>query len=99
MSGSKGGRKALFPVDDADAKWKLCRIEDKTTVRGGKIQINLHDGRNLLVPKNEYRTGTTLKLQLPGQKVLGHYELVPGAPTVITGGKHGGEGAHGLARR
>jgi len=96
MMVSTRGRMALVPVDDADAKWKLCRIEDKTTVRGGKIQINLHDGRNLLLAKNEYRTGTTLKLQLPEQKVLGHYELLPGAPSVITGGKHVGEVAHVL---
>ena len=90
------GRMALVPADEADAKWKLCRIEDKTTVRGGKTQLNLHDGRNVLLAKDEYKTGATLKVQLPGQKVLGHFELVAGAPSVITGGKHVGEVAHVL---
>lgn len=90
------GRMALVPIGDAEAKWKLCRIEDKTTIRGGRTQLNLHDGRNLLLPKDEYRTGTTIKVQLPAQKILAHYELVPGAASFITGGQHVGQLAHVL---
>lgn len=90
------GRMALVPLEDADAEWKLCRIEDKTTVRGGKTQLNLHDGRNLLLAKNQYKTGATLKLKLPGQDVMAHYEMAPGAASLITGGKHVGELAHVL---
>ena len=90
------GRMALVPIEDGEATWKLCRIEDKTTVRGGKAQLNLHDGRNLLLPKDSYKTGTTLKVQLPAQKGLGHYELGPGVAALITGGKHVGEVAHVL---
>lgn len=90
------GRMTLTPIEDAEAKWKLCRIEDKTTVRGGKTQLNLHDGRNLLLPKDEYKTGTTLKMDVPGQKVHGHYELAAGAAALITGGQHVGQLAHVL---
>ena len=90
------GRMALVPIEAADAKWKLCRIEDKTTVRGGKTQVNLHDGRNVLLGKDQYKAGTTLKVGIPDQKVLGHYELGPGAAVLITGGKHVGELAHVL---
>lgn len=93
---NRRGRMALVPLGDGEAAWKLCRIEDKTTVRGGKAQLNLHDGRNLLLPKDSYKTGTTLKVQLPAQKVLGHYELGPGVAALITGGKHVGEVAHVL---
>ena len=91
------GRMHLEPIEPPEAKWKLCRIENKTTVRGGKTQINLHDGRNVLLDKDAHRTGTTLKLGVPDQKVLGHYDLVEGATTLITGGKHVGELAHVLA--
>jgi small subunit ribosomal protein S4e len=90
------GRMALVGIDDADAKWKLCRIEDKTTVRGGKTQLNLHDGRNILLAKDAYTTGTTLKLQVPSQKVVEHFELAKGAPVLVTGGQHVGEIAHVL---
>jgi small subunit ribosomal protein S4e len=90
------GRMALVPIEAADAKWKLCRIEDKTTVRGSKSQLNLHDGRNVLLAKDQYKTGTTLKVAVPEQKVVGHFELAPGAASLVTGGQHVGELAHVL---
>ena len=90
------GRMALVGIEDPDSKWKLCRIEDKTTVGGGKTQLNLHDGRNILLAKDAYKTGTTLKLQIPTQKVVEHFELAKGAPVLVTGGKHVGEIAHVL---
>jgi small subunit ribosomal protein S4e len=91
------GRMNLQPVEAPEATWKLCRIENKTIVRGGKTQINLHDGRNLLLAKDAHKTGTTLKLGVPGQKVLAHFDLAEGATALITGGKHVGELGHVLA--
>jgi small subunit ribosomal protein S4e len=91
MMVSGRGRMTLVGVEGADATWKLCRIEDKTTVRGGKTQLNLHDGRNLLLAKDQYKPGTTLKIQVPSQKILGHYDLAPGAVSFISGGQHVGE--------
>jgi len=78
------------------ATWKLCRVEDKTTVRRGKTQVNLHDGRNVLLEKDAYKTGATLKVHVPDQKVVEHYELGKGAPVLVTGGQHVGEIAHVL---
>lgn len=91
------GRMHIVPIGAPEAKWKLCRIEDKSTVRGGRTQINLHDGRNVLVEKDAHKTGTTLRVGLPEQKILGHYDLAEGATALITGGKHVGELAHVLA--
>jgi small subunit ribosomal protein S4e len=88
------GRMSLVPIGEAEADWKLCRVEDKTTVRGGKTQINLHDGRNILLPKDAYKTGATLRIHVPDQKVVEHYELGKGAPVLVTAGKHVGEIAH-----
>jgi len=88
------GRMALVPLEADDATWKLCRVEDKTTVRAGRTQLNLHDGRNILLGKDAYKTGTTLKIHVPDQKVAEHYELVEGAPVLVTGGQHVGEIAH-----
>jgi small subunit ribosomal protein S4e len=80
------GRMSLVPIEAAEANWKLCRVEDKTTVRGGKTQLNLHDGRNILLPKDAYKTGATLRIQVPDQKVVEHYELGKGAPVLVTAG-------------
>lgn len=90
------GRMHLTPVEAAEAKWKLCRIEGKTTVRGGKVQLNLHDGRNLLLEKEAHATGETLKLSVPDQKIQGQYDLAKGAAALITGGQHVGELGHVL---
>ena len=85
------GRLHLVPIQPEDAGWKLCRIENKTTVKGGKIQLNMHDGRNLVFPKSTYATGTTLKLEIPQQKVLAEFPLAPGVVSLMIGGQHVGE--------
>lgn len=85
------GRLALVEVPDAAAGWKLCRIEGKTTVKGGRTQLNLHDGRNLLVKEDTYTTGDVLKLKLPDQDIAAHYPFKEGAPALVTGGAHVGE--------
>ena len=44
------GHKGLFvsPITKEETSFKLCRIDDKVTVAGG-VQLNLHDGSNLLI--------------------------------------------------
>lgn len=86
------GRIILHPIDAKNVAWKLCRVEGKTTVAGGKTQINLHDGRNLIVKEaNLYKTGDTLRVHVPEQKVQGHYPFAKGSVAIVTGGAHIGE--------
>ena len=42
-------KKGLVPqeVSKKESSFKLCRIENKTTIKNGNIQLNLHDGRNI----------------------------------------------------
>jgi small subunit ribosomal protein S4e len=89
----KRGKLQLVKVPETKAAWKLCRIENKTTVPGGKTQLNLHDGRNLLVEKDSYKTGDVLKVEVPSQKILEHYSLDKGSVALITSGSHVGETA------
>lgn len=88
------GRLRLVPIDAEQAQWKLCRIEGKSSQKGGKTQVNLHDGRNLLLAKNEYATGTTLKISVPKQAVMGTFPMEPGATVLLIGGQHVGEICH-----
>ena len=80
----------LTPIDAEDAKWKLCRIENKTTVKNGKIQLNLHDGRNIIADGN-YKTGDVLKISLPEQEILDVFPLASKSLAMIIGGKHAGD--------
>jgi len=70
----------LHPIGKEEASFKLCRIENKTVVKNGHIQLNLHDGSNVLVkvadPKNPqedvYSTFDTVKISLPDRQILEH---------------------------
>ncbi|MHB8634531.1 MAG: 30S ribosomal protein S4e [Thermoplasmatota archaeon] len=84
-------RLRLAPIDDQAALWKLCQITGKTTIKGGQTQLNLHDGRNVLVKKDDYHTGGVLRIELPSQKILGHFPLGEGAQVLVTAGRHAGE--------
>ena len=37
------GRLQYRPISADEASWKVCRIEGKTTIKGGRTQLNLHD--------------------------------------------------------
>ncbi|MDI6690860.1 MAG: 30S ribosomal protein S4e, partial [Candidatus Bathyarchaeota archaeon] len=89
----------LHPISKDEASFKLCRIENKTTVKSGHVQLNLHDGSNILVkvadPKNPqediYETLDTLKVSLPDRQILEHIKLKENDFVIITGGKNIGK--------
>ncbi len=85
------GKFRLVSIGEGRENWKLCRIENKTTVKGGMTQLNLHDGRNIIVKKNEYRTGDVLKVEVPSQKILEVFTLSKGNTAMIISGAHAGE--------
>jgi small subunit ribosomal protein S4e len=87
----RNGKLRLVSIADGKEKWKLCRIDGKTTIAGGKIQLNLHDGRCLIIGKDAYKCGDVLKIELPSQKILEAYKLAKGSMAIITSGSHVGE--------
>ena len=86
----KKGRLQLVPIPKGEAGIKLCKVVGKTTVPGGKTQFNLSDGRNILTDKNAAKTGDSLLIQVPGQKIQQHIPLDKGALIYLLGGKHTG---------
>lgn len=88
------GRLRYVKISAEEASWKLVRVEGKTTLKGGKTQLNFHDGRNMLVddPK-EFNTGDSIKLSLPDQEVLEHIKFEDGVRCYLIGGTHVGETA------
>ena len=84
------GRLILHSIAAEDKDFKLCKITDKTTIRGGKTQLNLHDGRNQIVD-NGYKVGDVVILKVPEQEISDSIDFVEGNMGLITGGKHTGE--------
>ena len=84
------GRLCAIPVDQKENNTKLSRIEAKTKIRGGKIQLNMIDGRNIIVEKDTYAVGDTLQIGLPKQMIQAHFKLEKNKPIFLIGGKHSG---------
>ena len=89
----------LKETTDEGAKFKLCRVEDKTVVGDGHVQLHLHDGSNVLVriadiknPQEDvYDTLDTVKISLPEKQVIEHIKMKEKDFVVITGGKNVGK--------
>jgi small subunit ribosomal protein S4e len=88
---SDKGKLTLVPIPEEDAKWKLCRIEGKTKISGGKIQLNLSGGRNITLDANQYSTGDTLKIDVLEQKIIASFPVSNGAPALIINGALAGK--------
>ena len=88
------GRLRYRTISADEAGWKICRIEGKTTIKGGQTQLNLHDGRNLIVDDpSQYNTGDSLKLGLPEQSIVEHIRFGEGTRCYLIGGGHVGSTA------
>jgi len=88
----------LIPISREEASFKLCRIENKTTVRGGNIQLNLHDGRNILIrvsnptkpTEDIYTTMSSVKISIPNQEVIKYIPIREGSLAIVVGGRNVG---------
>ena len=89
MAQDEKGRLVLHKLNETNVN-KLCRIDNKTTLKGGKVQLNLSDGTNIL-GSNEYVTKDSLILSVPDKKVIKHLQFKVGNLAMVVGGQHSGE--------
>ena len=83
------GRLTLHKLNETKVN-KLCRINNKVTLKGGKVQLNLSDGTNIL-GSNEYGTKDSLILSVPDKQVVKHLQFKVGNLAMVVGGQHSGE--------
>ncbi len=69
---------------------KPVRIKNKT-MRAGKTQLNLADGRNITVEKDTYKVNDTVVLEIPSLKIINHLPLQEGMTAYLVGGNHVGD--------
>ncbi|MBP1357437.1 MAG: 30S ribosomal protein S4e [Sulfolobus sp.] len=91
----------LIKITKEDAKYKFVRILNKTTNKHGNLQLNLEDGRNILIPKEKinemkFTTLSTLKIEVPSQNIATAYEIKDGKYGIIVGGRN--VGLHGIIK-
>jgi small subunit ribosomal protein S4e len=81
-------------ISSKEASSKTCRVMGKNTISGGKTQLHLHDGRNIIFDSNpEYKSGDSVVISLPEQEIISHHKFEEGALSYLTGGSHIGETA------
>lgn len=95
-----GGGALLRPVPidgGEDADRKLCAVTSKTTIRGGRTQIGLHDGRSIILDGGksgggtaEIRIGDSCLIGVPGQNVIETVRLEAGALAMVVRGTNAG---------
>lgn len=89
----------LHEISEEESSFKLCRINNKKTVKGGHIQLNLHDGRNILIkvqeprtPKEDiYKRMDVLKISLPEQEIHKILRFKENNIAIIMSGKNIGQ--------
>ncbi|AGI48304.1 Ribosomal protein S4E [Thermoplasmatales archaeon BRNA1] len=84
------GKITLVEIPEANSKWIMARVEGKTIVSGGKTQLNLSGGRNIL-SEEKLAVGDSVKLQLDNNEIIGKYPLGKGAYVLVISGSHSGK--------
>ena len=87
----EGGRLSLVPVEEDAADNKLARIDDVTHVSGGDVQLNLHNGGNVLVEDDGYSTNDSVVVDLETNEILERFAFEEGSAITAVDGKHSGE--------
>ena len=89
----KNGRHVSIEIDAEAAKTRLCKVKNKTIVAGGKVQLNMRDGANLLAD-NTYKAGDSIVLSLESEtrfKIVDHFPFAVGNMAMVIGGRHSGK--------
>ena len=81
------GKLRAKEIDEEKAKNKLGKVVKKTASKNGKIRITLHDGKTMFADNN-IKTGDTVVVSLPDNKITNVLKLENGAHCFIMDGKH-----------
>jgi small subunit ribosomal protein S4e len=81
------GRFSFFRV--LKSSERLCKVTGKTILSLGRIQLNLHDGSNV-ISKDKISVGDSVYLDFEG-KIKKHIPLAKGADVFVFGGKYIGQ--------
>jgi small subunit ribosomal protein S4e len=89
----KNGRHVSIEIDADSAKTRLCKVKNKTIIPGGKVQLNMRDGANLLAD-NTIKSGDSIVLSLETGtrfKIVDHFPFAVGNMAMVIGGRHSGK--------
>ena len=83
----KKGSVNLLKIDESEKNTKLFKLINKTMIKGKKVQLNFHDGTNLLSEEG-YKTSSTLVMKVPDMKIVDSLEFKEGYIGLVIKGKN-----------
>ncbi len=89
----KKGKFVSIEITEDAAKTRLCKIRNKTEVKGGKVQLNLRYGANLIAD-HSYRPRDSVVLSLEESNrfaIVDHFPFATGNVAMVIGGRHSGK--------
>ena len=87
------GKLVIKKLKDHKSDIKLIKIKSKRKIKGNKIQVETICGRNVLADEKDavkYKSGDSLMIKLPSQKIVDHKKFEKGATVYLIGGSHVG---------
>lgn len=81
------GKFKVIDIEDKEILLKPYKITGKGLVKK-KIQLNLFDGKTLLVDKGDYKVGDSIIIDSVKKEVKDHLKLEKGSVILLIGGKH-----------
>jgi len=86
------GKLTAVPITDTkEQNIKITRVLDKKILGKNKVQLNLLGARNITVEKDTFKTGDSLVIEVPSQKIVETLRPDKGMFVYIIGGKHSGD--------
>ena len=88
----RSGRHKSVEITEEASQSRLAKITNKTLLKGGKVQLNLRDGSNL-IGDNTYKSRDSIEVSLKeGEfgKILDHFPFAVGNVAMAVDGRHSG---------
>jgi len=90
VSINERGKFELKEIKEDELKLKVLKVLGKTSLKEGKIQLNLFNGRNITTDK-KVSVNDSLLVDMGKNSIVKHLPLKEGAEVYILGGSHFGE--------
>lgn len=84
------GRLTIVEIVAQESTLKICKVTGKTILPKGKVQLHLHDGKNILSTQ-KVKVGDSLLLNIPQLELKTIFPLQEGAVIFLIGGKNKGD--------
>lgn len=89
MSLSNKGKFELIEIKEKDAQEKTTKVNNKKTLKGKRVQLNLSDGYNV-ISDIKCNVNDSVIVSLKDKKIISCLELKEKAQAIIIAGKHAG---------